>query len=259
MVARRARKKVPVASVPAPTALEEVVGQALDVARKARKHGQSLSGYNFYANKMVELRAEATNIFQELSGRSIGDVSAMAEMIQEVFSPDVSAEQRFAVSKEVVYALRTTWRRSAAAVAPVGEIGLFPLSILSETRRGYLVRIGLQMNGAYSSGWYDACAVMFRRLLEVSIIEAFEANGIADKIRDAVGNYLQLSDLIQRALAEPAWNLSRNTRKYLPQLGELGNLSAHGRYFLTRREDIDRVQQAIRVVIEELLHHANLL
>jgi hypothetical protein len=41
------------------------------------------------------------------------------------------------------------------------------------------------MNGAYSAGWYDACAVMMRRLLETVIIEAFEQNGLDQKIKDS--------------------------------------------------------------------------
>ena len=45
----------------------------------------------------------------------------------------------------------------------------------------------------------------------------------------------------------------------LPQLRDIGHLSAHGRHYQARREDIDRVQQGCRVVIEELLHHAGLL
>ena len=115
------------------------------------------------------------------------------------------------------------------------------------------------MNGCFASGWYDACAVMLRRLLEVTIIEAFEGNSIAHKIKDGAGNYLQLSDLVSLAVAESAWSLSRNTKKHLPHLRDVGHMSAHGRYYHARREDIERVRDEARVVIEELLYHAGLL
>jgi len=36
-------------------------------------------------------------------------------------------------------------------------------------------------------------------------------------------------------------------------------MSAHGRYFLARKEDLEKVQQGCRIVVEEFLHHANLL
>jgi len=115
------------------------------------------------------------------------------------------------------------------------------------------------MNGSHTMGWYDAAAVMMRRLLEVSIIEAFEAKGIANKIKDASGNYLQVSDLVGAALAETSWSLSRNTKKALPGLRDVGHMSAHGRYFSARKEDLETLRAGCRVVLEEFLHHAGLL
>ena len=53
---------------------------------------------------------------------------------------------------------------------------LFPFDIVKGTR-GYVERIVKQVNGCYGKGWYDACAVMSRRLLEVLIIDSFEAKG----------------------------------------------------------------------------------
>lgn len=115
------------------------------------------------------------------------------------------------------------------------------------------------MNGCRAQGWYDACAVMMRRLLEVVIIEAFEHHNIADHIKDKDGNYFQLSDLIARTLAEPALRLSRNSKKCLPKLRDLGHMSAHGRYFHAQKDDIEKVEQGFRVAMEELLHHAALI
>jgi hypothetical protein len=36
-------------------------------------------------------------------------------------------------------------------------------------------------------------------------------------------------------------------------------MSAHGRYFNARREDVESIRVSCRVVIEEFLHHAGLL
>jgi len=114
------------------------------------------------------------------------------------------------------------------------------------------------MNGCYTTGWYDAAAVMMRRLIEIAIIEAFEAKGLSAKIKDHSGNYLQLSDLVAKALAEPTWALSRNTKKVLPSLRDVGHMSAHGRYYCARKEDLETLKHGCRVVIEEFLHHAGL-
>lgn len=237
--------------------LEELVNRAVNLARTARRNRLSLSGLNYYANKLVELRADATNIYRELTPLTPGDSSAMGEMIERVFGASTPAKARAEAARDLTFSLRTTWR--SGNPPPQEDDGLFPLSILSQAGRGYLVTVGRQMNGCFSQGWYDASAVMMRRLLETVIIEAFENRGIADKIKDQNGHYLQLSALITRALNESTWTLSRNCRKALPALRDAGHSSAHGRYYIARREDLERLRANCRVVIEEFLHHAGLL
>lgn len=236
--------------------LERLARQAILVAKKARRHRKSLAGDNFYANKLATLRADATNVFRGLSPTSAGDSSAIAELMESVFSAKTDAKARAASCQELCYNLQTTWR---VTTAPKVDEGLFPLSLLSRANRGYLVSIGRQMNGAYGMNWYDAAAVMMRRLIEIALIEAFEAKGVAAKVKDSSGNYFHLSDLISKALAEPSFSLSRNAKKALPGLRDLGHMSAHGRYFMAQREDVDAAQPGCRVVIEEFLHHAALL
>lgn len=252
-------RRTPGAEPPA-SRLEAAVQQVLAMARKARKHKVNLRGDNFYANKLLSLRASATNAFSDLTSQSAGDTTAMAELIDAVFSPSATREGRTDASRELLLALKTTWRNVGATVPAATGEPLFPPTILSTAGRGYLVGIGRQMNGAYASGWYDACFVMMRRLVEIAIIEAFESKNIAAKIKGADGNYLQLSGLIDRALAEQ-WlrPLSRNARTALPELRDVGHMSAHGRFFTAHREDVDRARGGCRVVVEEFLHHAGLL
>jgi len=236
--------------------LESLARAAVDVAKKARRNHKNLEGDNFYANKLATVRADATNCFRSLNSGGPGDSSAIAELMETVFAPLTHPKVRTKALQEFCYNLRTSWRSSAI---PREDEGLFPLSILSKAKRGYLVTIGRQMNGCFTSGWYDAAAVMMRRIIEVSIIEAFEGKGIANKIKDGNGNYFQLTELIRMALAEPAWNLSRNTRNALPNLRDVGHMSAHGRFFTASPEDIAQLRPSCRIVVEELLHHAGLL
>jgi hypothetical protein len=243
-------------SLSASERLERLAREAIAVTKKAKRNKKSLSGDNFYANKLATLRADATNAFRDLAPTSAGDSSAIAELLEIVFSPTAEARQRAAASQELCYNLRTIWR---STVAPKEDEGLFPLSLLAKAKRGYLVSVGRQMNGAYGMSWYDAAAVMMRRLVEISIIEAFEARGVAGKIKDAAGNYLQLSELISNALAEPSFTLSRNAKKALPRLRDLGHMSAHGRYFTAQKGDVDALQSGFRIVVEEFLRHAALL
>jgi hypothetical protein len=242
-----------------PEKLEGVVQEALKLAKKAKRHNKSLSGDNFYAQKLSNLRADATNVFNDFTGQSAGDVSAMAEMIGHVFAPNTPPKLRNNTAQELLFSLRTTWRNSVNKTIPKSPDPIFPMALLVQAKRGYLTAIGRQMNECFRAGYFDACSVMMRRLLEISIIEAFEARNIASKIKDKDDNYLHLTEMVQKSLAETSWNLSRNTKKFLPQLRDLGHLSAHGRYYTAQDADISKSQQGIRIVVEEFLRLAGLL
>lgn len=124
--------------------------------------------------------------------------------------------------------------------------------------RGYIEKVVNQINGCYEKGWFDACAVMIRRLVETLIIECFEKHKIASKIQRPDGDFLYLRDMIQLMLAESSWNLGRNTKKSLPKLKNIGDKSAHSRRFTARRWDVDKVVEDLRVVTEELIYLAGL-
>jgi len=124
--------------------------------------------------------------------------------------------------------------------------------------RGYIELVAHQANGSYTNGWYDACAVMLRRLLETLIIECYETHKIADRIKDNTGNYFFLRDLIDRLLSEDSWTLGRNVKNVLPKLKELGDKSAHSRRFNAHREDIDKLLDALRDTVQELVSLARL-
>ena len=61
---------------------------------------------------------------------------------------------------------------------------LIPIDIVNGTR-DYVVKIAEQANGCYGKGWYDACAVMLRRLIEILIVDSYEARGKLSDIRQA--------------------------------------------------------------------------
>jgi hypothetical protein len=239
--------------------LESLAREAIEVARKARKHGQSLGGVGFYAKKLAELRIAATNAFTDLKSGTAGDTSALVELLTLVFSASTPRKVRIESERELIFSLRTTWREHSTTQATETRDFIFPITLLEQTKRGYLIILGRQMNGCFSVGYYDACAVMMRRLFEIAIIEAFEAKGVQQNIKDQAGDYLQLSDLISRALAEPTMTFSRNTKRAMPKLRDAGHLSAHGRSFFAQKTDIERVQQDFRIAVEELLRVAGLV
>lgn len=134
---------------------------------------------------------------------------------------------------------------------------VIPLSVVRNTR-GYIEKVANQANGCYEKGWYDACAVMIRRLLETLIIETFEHHKIAAKIKNANGDFFFLRDLIDVTLNEPTWNLSRTCKQAMPKLKDVGDKSAHSRRYNAHRGDIDPLSADIRVVVQELVYLAGL-
>jgi hypothetical protein len=124
--------------------------------------------------------------------------------------------------------------------------------------RGYLERVCYQINGCYENGWFDACAVMMRRLLETLIIEVFEHHKIDSKVKNSTGEFFFLRDLIDACVKEASWNLSRNTKQALPKLKLLGDQSAHSRRYNAHREDIDKITHDFRSTCQELLYLAGL-
>lgn len=135
-----------------------------------------------------------------------------------------------------------------------------PVIMMSLVRgtRGYIEKVANQINGAYENGWYDACAVMLRRMIETLIIETFEHHKIEAKIQNSSGDFLYLRDLIDKMLAEKTWNLGRNTKLALPKLKDVGDKSAHSRRFVAQRGDIQPLLADIRTVIQELLYLSHL-
>jgi hypothetical protein len=134
---------------------------------------------------------------------------------------------------------------------------VLPLDVVNDTRR-YLEQIVNQANGCYEKGWYDACSVMIRKLVEVLIIAVYEAKGESAAIKKA-DNFLMLSGLVDDILTRTTWNLGRETKTALPLLKSLGDRSAHNRHYMARKADVDKVLPGLRVAVEDLLHHANLL
>lgn len=143
----------------------------------------------------------------------------------------------------------------SGVLAGVGVV--VPMSIVRKTR-GYIETVANQANGCYQNGWYDACAVMVRRLIETLLIESFESHSIAHKIKNTQGDFLYLRDLISRCVSEPSWNLTRNCKRALPRLKDVGDKSAHSRRYVAQRGDLEPLLGDIRLAVQELIYLAGI-
>jgi hypothetical protein len=138
--------------------------------------------------------------------------------------------------------------------------GYLPEPIWKNTR-GYIEEVCRELNGSFRQAYYNAAAVMLRRLLETLIIEAYEHLCREDEIKSG-GNYLMLSELAERACGENGHrglNLGRDSKKALKEARNLGNWSAHARRFLAHAGDLTKIQAGMRLLVQELIQIADLV
>ncbi|HHT9138973.1 MAG TPA: DUF4145 domain-containing protein [Candidatus Wunengus sp. YC60] len=248
--------------------IRDIVAEIDKVGKIARRHRKSLSGDNYYGNKFDELRSMLMQARKELDStvESVGhsDLKHAIQVLDPHFklliNSDVPQNTRSSAKKQLFFILHSQIEPSIGN-SKIGKIittdTVIPMAIVKGTR-GYIEKVALQANGCYESGWFDACAVMIRRIVETLIIECFECHKIAERIKDSNGNYFLLKDLIDACLKENAWTLGRNTKKALPSIKDIGDLSAHNRRYLANKSDIDKLQEGLRVTVEELVHLSKL-
>lgn len=241
--------------------LLEILVSAGKITKTANRHSQSLSGNGFYGKKFSEHHAEATLALQKLNVRFKDTESeAIKDSLLEIqrnfddfFNTKNSNKDRGLAVKNISFIFHTILN-PALETAPLHPPtdDLFPLDLVRGTR-GYIERIAEQACGSYDQGWYDASAVMIRRLLEILIIESFESHTLSSKIQLPDGTFFYLQDLIAATLNETCWTIGRNVRKALPNLKDIGNQSAHGRRYVARKNDLFNIKRDLRLTIEELV------
>lgn len=150
---------------------------------------------------------------------------------------------------------RDAKRNIASKVADIAPLvptnDLIPMSIVKGTR-SYIEEVANQMCCCYDKGLFDACFVMMRKLLETLIIECFERHGASDDIKENNQFYF-LSELIPKYLNSPYWNASINLQNNIGKIKTFGDLSAHNRRFVAKKDHIDKIKAEAAQVIQEII------
>ena len=121
-----------------------------------------------------------------------------------------------------------------------------------QRRHGRLIPLVRQINGTYENGWYDACAAMLRRLIETLIIGVYIDKQIEDKIKNGE-EFLQLSEIIEKACKESCLELSRDNKRILRDIAKLGNTAAHNRVINLKREYLERRIVDIQILVQHFM------
>ena len=180
--------------------LGDILINAETIAKKAIRHKHSLLGGGFYASKFSESQAEANlnhrRLVNKLSNFNEPSITTALSEIEShlatFFDTGINATQRGEARKRILFLVKTAIDPAMTATpthTPTDD--LFPLDLVRGTR-GYIERVAEQACGCYDQGWYDASAVMCRRLLETLIIETFETYKLELKIKNPDGNFFLL-------------------------------------------------------------------
>ena len=132
--------------------------------------------------------------------------------------------------------------------------GFLPSEVWENTR-SYVDQIARQINACFEFELFDGAAVLCRRLVETLLIEAYEACGDPNRIKDSDQNYLMLRDIIADAV-NGGLTLGRDAKRTLPKIKELGDRSAHNRRYTARKPDLDKIESGLRLVVDELIQLA---
>ena len=134
--------------------------------------------------------------------------------------------------------------------------GYLPLDVWSGTIT-YIGKLAKQLNACYEIEAYDAAAVLVRRIIETLLIEAYEAKGIENQVKDpTTGDYMMLNGILKDAIDRGSLSLNRDSKNTLRALKEAGDKSAHNRRYIAVRRDLDQIQTGMRVAVDDLLHLA---
>lgn len=238
----------------------DALKRLVEVAQKAHRHDQSLKGNGFYAEKfhdgLVELAPLERPFLQLLQARAASVAAEVTNISAAIKSNETRGGKAEALKKLQLYfggTVLPAFGEQPEEPASASE-AVLPMQVIKGTR-GYLENIVTQANVCYEHRCFDACAVMIRKLVELLIIQVFEQTGKAAEIKHPVsGDYLRLGDLVTKILGHASITLSRNTKKALPEIKDLGDRSAHMRHYMAKRVDVDKVLSGLRVSVEDLLH-----
>ena len=132
--------------------------------------------------------------------------------------------------------------------------------IIDETKfcgkRDGFDRLIIQINSAYRGGHHDSCALLMRRLLEASVILAFQTNGMEKDIVGSGGRYLCLDEIIQNAAGSDVPGIPL---KDVHDVSTIGDYSEKGWAYTFSINDINSVRLAYRNVLERLFTVSKLL
>jgi hypothetical protein len=121
----------------------------------------------------------------------------------------------------------------------------------------YITRLIPQANGCWQRGWYEGCALLFRRLTETLIIELYHQRGWIKEIQDSDGTLFQLQRLVDKAYGDGRIGLGKNAKRGLAEIKKFGDVAAHDHRVKLRKTDLEPRRTDLRLAFERLVFITN--
>lgn len=251
-----------------PTASSEEFNQRLSetikALRVAKRNRVNLSSSSFYSTKvrtaLAKLRKSFLSLQRDYPPERFPKVAFQLATIEPLLQRMITIYPAYPIeliqlTNEIIFKaqsdLAAELEATETTLTPSSSLPFIPNDLIEE-RYYVLKKVLWEINRCYDAACYNSCAAMIRRLTETLIIDAYEHHNLHAIIVEGDGDYLGFKDLIGRALGQPEFKLTRETKRILPDLKFFGDLGAHNRMALVRKQDLDRLHNAIRVAIEEL-------
>jgi hypothetical protein len=240
------------------------LAECLKVLKAAKKNRVSLSSHSYYSQRVPSKLAALRKSFHKLHLNYMPErypaiafqliaIKPLVDKLVAIYptSPGemirLLNEIKFKVESELIAEIEFEEEKTRTSPPPP-----FLPDDLIEDRHYVLKKVLWEVNRTYENSCYNSCASMIRRLTETIIIDAYEHHGLHSLIIDHKGDYLVFGDLIGRVLNQKEFKLTRETKRVLPDLKFFGDLGAHNRMAIVRKQDLDRLHNSIRIAIDEL-------
>jgi len=114
-----------------------------------------------------------------------------------------------------------------------------------------LTALYAEANITYFSGCWNSCAVIMRRIMEISLIDLYLRNSLKNKIQKS-GDFNMLDSILGEAKSGSDFSFSRNSKRDFYKIKELGDKAAHSRSYLTKSENLDEIKLTFETLMDEI-------
>jgi hypothetical protein len=152
----------------------------------------------------------------------------------------------------------TTAPSTIAAAAPgtqtpAAAVDSFIDSAIFQGMPEYITRLIPQANGCWQRGWYEGCALLFRRLAETLIIELYHQRGWIKQIQDPDGSFFKLQRLVDKVCGDGRIALGKHPKRGLEEIKKFGDVAAHDHRVKVRKTDLEPHRTDLRLAFERLV------